>query len=146
MRYTRKVSMWPVGLVTKYGVSSPIVRDGKLTGYYDGWIGGRKYPVDMAGFAVAVKFLLERPKAHMPFMPGYEEDGFLRSLAPLNNNEIELLANNCTEVPYSIESMTTVRNIYLLWLFIIFKLFFLRIYILYRMIYMEILWHFLSLL
>lgn len=98
MRYTKKVSMWPVGLVTKFGVSSPIVRDGKLTGYYDGWIGGRKYPVDMAGFAVSVPFLLQRPKAQMPYRPGYEEDGFLRSLAPLNNNEIQLLANNCTEV------------------------------------------------
>lgn len=98
MRYTKKVSMWPVGLVTKTGVSSPIIRNGKLDGYYDGWIGGRKYPVDMAGFAVSVKFLHERPHAKMPFKPGYEEDGFLRSLAPLDNSEIELLADECREV------------------------------------------------
>ncbi|XP_037821126.1 galactosylgalactosylxylosylprotein 3-beta-glucuronosyltransferase P-like [Lucilia sericata] len=98
MRYTKKVSMWPVGLVTKFGVSSPIVKAGKLTGFYDGWIGGRKYPVDMAGFAVSVKFLHDRPNAKMPFKTGYEEDGFLKSLAPLNNTEIELLANNCTEI------------------------------------------------
>lgn len=98
MRYTKKVSMWPVGLVTKYGLSSPIVRKGKLDGFYDGWIGGRKYPVDMAGFAVNVKFFLSRPKAAMPYKPGYEEDGFLKSLAPLNNTEIELLASQCTEV------------------------------------------------
>ncbi|KAJ6634718.1 Galactosylgalactosylxylosylprotein 3-beta-glucuronosyltransferase P [Pseudolycoriella hygida] len=98
MRYTKKVSMWPVGLVTKYGLSSPIVRKGKLDGFYDGWIGGRKYPVDMAGFAVNVQFFLSRPKAEMPYKPGYEEDGFLKSLAPLNNTEIELLASQCTEV------------------------------------------------
>ncbi|XP_062134516.1 galactosylgalactosylxylosylprotein 3-beta-glucuronosyltransferase P isoform X1 [Drosophila sulfurigaster albostrigata] len=98
MRYTKKVSMWPVGLVTKTGVSSPIIREGKLEGYYDGWIGGRKYPVDMAGFAVSVKFLHERPQAKMPFKPGYEEDGFLRSLAPLDNAEIELLADECREI------------------------------------------------
>ncbi|KAH8370438.1 hypothetical protein KR093_003485, partial [Drosophila rubida] len=98
MRYTKKVSMWPVGLVTKTGVSSPIIREGKLEGYYDGWIGGRKYPVDMAGFAVSVKFLRERPNAKMPFKPGYEEDGFLRSLAPLENAEIELLADECREI------------------------------------------------
>jgi hypothetical protein len=49
MRYTKKVSMWPVGLITKYGVSSPIVRNGTISGFYDGWIGGRKFPVDMAG-------------------------------------------------------------------------------------------------
>ncbi|XP_017843782.1 galactosylgalactosylxylosylprotein 3-beta-glucuronosyltransferase P isoform X2 [Drosophila busckii] len=98
MRYTKKVSMWPVGLVTKTGVSSPIIRNGKLDGYYDGWLGGRKYPVDMAGFAVSVKFLHTRPNATMPFKPGYEEDGFLRSLAPLQNTEIELLADECRDI------------------------------------------------
>lgn len=98
MRFTKKVSMWPVGLVTKFGVSSPIVRNGKIDGFYDGWIGGRKYPVDMAGYAVSVPFLLSRPKAIMPFESGYEEDKFLQSLAPLAHSEIELLASNCTEV------------------------------------------------
>lgn len=34
----------------------------------------------------------------MPYHAGYEEDKFLRSLSPLNNTEIELLASNCTEV------------------------------------------------
>ncbi|KAH8296710.1 hypothetical protein KR054_010100 [Drosophila jambulina] len=98
MRYISKVGMWPVGLVTKTGVSSPIIQEGKLVGYYDGWIGGRKYPVDMAGFAVNVKFLKERPNAQMPFKPGYEEDGFLRSLAPLDNKDIELLADDCRDI------------------------------------------------
>ncbi|KAH8351456.1 hypothetical protein KR059_002883 [Drosophila kikkawai] len=98
MRYISKVGMWPVGLVTKTGVSSPIIQEGKLVGYYDGWIGGRKYPVDMAGFAVSVKFLKERPNAQMPFKPGYEEDGFLRSLAPLDNTDIELLADECRDI------------------------------------------------
>ncbi|XP_015043331.2 galactosylgalactosylxylosylprotein 3-beta-glucuronosyltransferase P isoform X2 [Drosophila pseudoobscura] len=98
MRYISKVGMWPVGLVTKTGVSSPIIRNGKLDGYYDGWIGGRKYPVDMAGFAVNIKFLRQRPHAQMPFKPGYEEDGFLRSLAPLDNDEIDLLADECRDI------------------------------------------------
>ncbi|XP_058454795.1 galactosylgalactosylxylosylprotein 3-beta-glucuronosyltransferase P [Malaya genurostris] len=98
MRYIRKVGMWPVGLISKYGVSSPIVVNGSITGFYDGWIGGRKYPIDMAGFAVSVKFLLSRPKAEMPFKAGYEEDGFLRSLDPLDLKEIDLLAYNCTEI------------------------------------------------
>ncbi|XP_058824441.1 galactosylgalactosylxylosylprotein 3-beta-glucuronosyltransferase P [Topomyia yanbarensis] len=98
MRHIRKVGMWPVGLISKYGVSSPIVVNGTITGFYDGWIGGRKYPIDMAGFAVSVKFLLSRPKAEMPFKAGYEEDGFLRSLDPLDLKEIDLLAYNCTEI------------------------------------------------
>lgn len=98
MRYTKKVSMWPVGLVTKLGISSPIVINKTITGFYDGWIVSRKYPVDMAGFAVSVKFLLMRPKAKMPYSPGYEEDGFLKSLAPLNLTEIEPLASMCTKI------------------------------------------------
>ena len=58
MRWTEKVSMWPVGLVTHLGVSSPVVVNGKVISFYDGWFGARKFPVDMAGFAVNIKFLL----------------------------------------------------------------------------------------
>lgn len=59
MRRTKRVSMWPVGLLTKYGLSSPVVKNGKFVGFYDGWVAGRKFPIDMAEFAVNVKFLLE---------------------------------------------------------------------------------------
>jgi len=45
--------------------------------------------------------LFQRPKALMPYKAGFEEDGFLKSLSPFEPNEIELKANNCTEVSYS---------------------------------------------
>ncbi|KAJ8923646.1 hypothetical protein NQ315_010226 [Exocentrus adspersus] len=98
IRFTKRVSMFPVGLVTKAGVSSPIIKNGEFSGFYDGWIGGRKFAVDMAGFAVSVHFLHQRPKASMPFKPGFEEDGFLKSLSPFEPKEIELLADNCTKI------------------------------------------------
>jgi beta-1,3-glucuronyltransferase len=98
IRTTKRVSMWPVGLCTKFGLSSPVVVNGTFVGFYDGWVAGRKFPVDMAGFAVSVEFLLQRPKALMPYKAGFEEDGFLKSLSPFEPNEIELKANNCTEV------------------------------------------------
>lgn len=98
IRKTKGVSMFPVGLCTKFGLSSPIIRNGTFLGFYDGWIAGRKFPVDMAGFAVNVKFLLQRPNATMPFKAGYEEDGFLKSLAPFEPKDIEFLADNCTKV------------------------------------------------
>lgn len=98
MRHTRRVSMFPVGLITKLGVSSPVVRNGTFAGFYDGWIAGRKFPVDMAGFAVSVVFLHRRPNATMPYKPGYEEDGFLKSLRPFEPKEIELLADKCTKI------------------------------------------------
>ncbi|XP_049799694.1 galactosylgalactosylxylosylprotein 3-beta-glucuronosyltransferase P-like [Schistocerca nitens] len=98
VRSTERVAMWPVGLVGNYGISTPVVVGGRLAGFYDGWISGRKFPVDMAGFAVSVEFLLQRPNAFMPYETGFEEDGFLKSLAPFEPNEIELKANNCTKV------------------------------------------------
>ena len=52
--------MWPVGLVTSLGLSSPVVnKDGVVVDFYDGWIANRKFPVDMAGFAVSVQLLLD---------------------------------------------------------------------------------------
>jgi len=51
--------MWPVGLLTKFGLSTPVVKNGKFSGFYDGWMAGRKFPVDMAEFAINVKFLLQ---------------------------------------------------------------------------------------
>ncbi|OAD54766.1 Galactosylgalactosylxylosylprotein 3-beta-glucuronosyltransferase P [Eufriesea mexicana] len=98
IRKTKRISMFPVGLCTKFGLSTPIIKNDKFIGFYDGWIAGRKFPVDMAGFAVSVKFLLQRPNAAMPFKAGYEEDGFLKSLAPFEPKEIEFLADNCTRV------------------------------------------------
>ncbi|XP_046687051.1 galactosylgalactosylxylosylprotein 3-beta-glucuronosyltransferase P-like [Homalodisca vitripennis] len=97
MRDTEKVSMWPVGLLNG-GFGTPVVRQGKFEGFYSGWPGRRSFQVDMAGFAVSVEFLLQRPKARMPYKVGYEEDFFLRSLNPLKPSDIQWKATNCTEI------------------------------------------------
>lgn len=95
IRKTKKFSMFPVGLIGGYGVSSPIVEDGKVVAFFDSWPGERTFPVDMAGFAVNVEVLT--PNATMPYQAGYEEDKFLVNLG-LNINDIEPLAENCTKV------------------------------------------------
>ena len=100
MSTTRRVSMFPVGLIGYQGVSSPIVREGEVKGFSDAWFAQRKFPVDMAGFAINIKFLKSRnPSADtaMPYKAGYEEDMFLQSLN-LSLSEIEPLARDCTEV------------------------------------------------
>lgn len=98
MRYTKKVSMWPVGLVTSVGLSSPVVnKDGVVVDFYDGWMANRKFPVDMAGFAVSVQLLLDKSDAYMPFVPGHEEDGFLKKLE-ITNADIEAKADHCTQI------------------------------------------------
>ncbi len=96
MRWTQKVSMFPVGLIGKQGVSSPIVRDGVVVGFTDPWFERRKFPVDMAGFAVNVQ-LVQKSKARMPFKAGHEEDLFLRALG-VSMRELEPKAKGCTEI------------------------------------------------
>lgn len=51
----------------------------------------------MAGFAVSLQMLADNPNATMPYKAGYEEDAFLKSL-DLKLEQIEPLANNCTEI------------------------------------------------
>ncbi|KAB7505557.1 putative beta-1,4-xylosyltransferase IRX9H, partial [Armadillidium nasatum] len=85
MRYIKKVAMWPVGLIDGYSVSSPIIgEDSSVIGFFDAWGRGRKFKVDMAGFAVNVGSL------------------------NLSLSDIEIKANNCTEI--YVWHTRTVRN------------------------------------
>lgn len=99
IRNTQIVSMFPVGLIARAGLSSPIVskNTGKIIGFHDPFIGRRKFAVDMAGFAVNLQYFLKHEKATMPYKVGYEEDYFLRSLE-VKIWELEPKANNCTKV------------------------------------------------
>ncbi|XP_001947737.1 galactosylgalactosylxylosylprotein 3-beta-glucuronosyltransferase S [Acyrthosiphon pisum] len=97
IRTTKKISMFPVGLVGEYGVSSPIIDKGKVVGFFDSWPAKRKFPVDMAGFAINVQLLFKYPYATMPYKAGFEEDRFLSALA-IRLDEIEPKAENCTRI------------------------------------------------
>ena len=100
MRNTRKVSVFPVGFVGSKGspgITSPIVKDGKVIGFSDDWFASRKFPVDMAGFAVNVEFLRSRKDASMPFWAGYEEDAFIQTL-DIGLDDLEPLADDCSQV------------------------------------------------
>ncbi|XP_071438860.1 galactosylgalactosylxylosylprotein 3-beta-glucuronosyltransferase S-like isoform X2 [Hetaerina americana] len=97
IRGTNKVSMFPVGLIGDFGVSAPVVKNGKVVGFFDSWTAKRKFAVDMAGFAVSVNYLMHKPNATMPYKAGYEEDLFLRSLE-ITYDEIEPKAKLCSQV------------------------------------------------
>ncbi|XP_020800512.1 galactosylgalactosylxylosylprotein 3-beta-glucuronosyltransferase S isoform X2 [Drosophila serrata] len=97
IRKTQRVSMFPVGLIADYAISGPVVRKGKVVAFLDSWVAGRRWPVDMAGFAVSLEYMAQYPNVNMPYKPGYEEDLFLRSIN-VRMDEIEPRGKNCTEI------------------------------------------------
>lgn len=97
IRQTRGVSVFPVGLILKYGVSSPIVREGKVIGFFDAFQAGRQFAMDMAGFSVSVRLLKARPEATFPAQVSYLEEGFVQSLE-VKKEDLEPRAEQCTRV------------------------------------------------
>merc|ERR1711963_907122 len=103
IRKTKKISVFPVGLLSGRPVSTPVVKNGEIVDFYEGWIGGREFPIDMAGFAFTVKVLKEAAKAEdadgvgMPYSNTDQENGFLKLLnVPLK--QFQPLVRQCTEV------------------------------------------------
>ncbi|XP_015918181.2 galactosylgalactosylxylosylprotein 3-beta-glucuronosyltransferase I [Parasteatoda tepidariorum] len=98
MRYTKTVSVWPVGLVGGLMVERPLVRNGKVYGWNTVWKANRPFPIDMAGFAVNLTLLLEHPEAgfSLSIPRGYQESNLLKSLVGID--QLEPKADNCTKV------------------------------------------------
>uniref|UniRef100_A0A9L0S716 Galactosylgalactosylxylosylprotein 3-beta-glucuronosyltransferase n=1 Tax=Equus caballus TaxID=9796 RepID=A0A9L0S716_HORSE len=99
MRTTRKVSVWPVGLVGGRRYERPLVENGKVVGWYTGWRADRPFAIDMAGFAVSLQVILSNPKAVFKrhgSQPGMQESDFLKQITTVE--ELEPKASNCTKV------------------------------------------------
>lgn len=99
MRPTRKVSVWPVGLVGGLHVEKPHVEDGKVVAWRTAWKPERPYPIDMAGFAVSVALIRRRPEARFTYKTqrGMQESHFLTVLID-GPDELEPRADNCSKV------------------------------------------------
>lgn len=99
MRWTNKVSVWPVALTGGARWAGPIVSHGKVVGFHTNWAKDRKFPIDMAAFAVNLKLLLRKyPNANFDDSAkrGYLEPTFLNAITTID--ELEPLADNCTKV------------------------------------------------
>ncbi|XP_026878760.2 galactosylgalactosylxylosylprotein 3-beta-glucuronosyltransferase 2 isoform X1 [Electrophorus electricus] len=99
MRSTRRVSVWPVGLVGGRRYERPIVEQGKVVGWYTGWRADRPFAIDMAGFAVNLKVILDNPRAlfkRRGAKPGMQESDFLKQITKVE--DLEPKAHNCTQV------------------------------------------------
>ncbi|XP_032090358.1 galactosylgalactosylxylosylprotein 3-beta-glucuronosyltransferase 3 [Thamnophis elegans] len=98
IRSTQRVSVWPVGLVGGLRFERPLVENGRVAGFYTAWKPNRPFPVDMAGFAVALSLLLANPEARFDLLAerGYLESSLLQSLVSME--ELEPKADNCSKV------------------------------------------------
>ncbi|TRY83070.1 hypothetical protein DNTS_013532 [Danionella cerebrum] len=99
MRSTRRVSVWPVGLVGGRRYERPLVEQGKVIGWYTGWKADRPFAIDMAGFAVNLQVILSNPRAlfkRRGAKPGMQESDFLKQITKVE--DLEPKAKNCTQV------------------------------------------------
>ncbi|XP_064623547.1 galactosylgalactosylxylosylprotein 3-beta-glucuronosyltransferase 3-like isoform X2 [Lineus longissimus] len=98
MRYTNKVSCWPVGLVGGLKFERPITKNGKVVSWYTFWKPNRPFPMDMAGFAINLQVLLDIPEAKFDLrvQRGYQETSLLKKIITME--ELEPKADSCTKV------------------------------------------------
>lgn len=100
MRYTTKVSVWPVGLVGAMKFEQPVVENGKVVRFHTGWRPNRPFPIDMAGFAVSLNLVLANLEAHFDGNAemGFLESSFLQNLVTME--ELEPKADMCNKVDF----------------------------------------------
>ncbi|XP_053577098.1 galactosylgalactosylxylosylprotein 3-beta-glucuronosyltransferase 1-like [Bombina bombina] len=99
MRYTKKVSAWPVAFAGELRYESlKVDSEGKVQGFLVNHSLARPFAIDMAGFAINVKLILDKPRAvfRLDVKPGYQETSLLQDLVKVK--ELEPKAANCTKV------------------------------------------------
>ncbi|XP_076169323.1 glucuronyltransferase I isoform X2 [Ptiloglossa arizonensis] len=100
MEKIQKVGVWPVGLVGGLMVEKPICDDitNKVIGFNAAWKPDRPFPLDMAGFAINLRLLLENRDAQFSYdvQGGYQESEILRQI--VTKDELEPLAGRCRKV------------------------------------------------
>uniref|UniRef100_A0A8B9L1R0 Galactosylgalactosylxylosylprotein 3-beta-glucuronosyltransferase n=1 Tax=Astyanax mexicanus TaxID=7994 RepID=A0A8B9L1R0_ASTMX len=100
MRSTQKVSVWPVAFVGGLRYESPKINTmGKVYGWRTVFDPHRPFAIDMAGFAINLQLILNKPQAYFKLKGvkgGYQESSLLRELVTLG--DLEPKANNCTKV------------------------------------------------
>lgn len=86
---TKKVTVFPVGLVGGVMVERPEVTASRVTGWSVGWGKDRPFATDMAGFAINLSYLLSHTSAKFASKVkiGYQESEFLKHLIHLEDLE-----------------------------------------------------------
>ena len=106
MRFTKKVSVWPVGIVGYLRYERPIVKSGKVVGWFTYWMPDRPFAMDMAGFAVSLRLFFDHPTAEFSnIVRRGELESDLISKLGIRLNDLEPKADGCTKVGKSMISI-----------------------------------------
>ncbi|XP_048731933.2 galactosylgalactosylxylosylprotein 3-beta-glucuronosyltransferase 3-like [Ostrea edulis] len=99
MRFTKKVSVWPVAMVGGLRFESPICDKNLVTGWGVYYRPTRPFPIDMAGFAVNLQLFFDHPNAWFSnnVQRGYQESTILR-LLDITMPDLEPRADRCTKI------------------------------------------------
>jgi hypothetical protein len=97
MRYTQKVSIWPVGFVGRLLYERPICINGLVVDWFFYFNKKRIFPTDMASFAINTRLLINKKSALFPYVSKKNyESIFLTQLIKIE--DLEGKANDCTKV------------------------------------------------
>lgn len=100
IRSITKIGMFPVGGFPRMGVSTPVVKHGRVIGITDPFPERRRWPLDMAVFAINIRFWRNRgAKLFDPVATpvGHQETSFLEGMN-LDYSDIEAKAHNATVI------------------------------------------------
>lgn len=103
MRFTRRVSTWPVGFAGELPWEGCITSPHNRTYISRMWAAykpQRPFPIDMAGFAVNIDLIMTHKNAKFDYnrSRGMQESQFLLDLGLKHWSEMEPLADGCQKV------------------------------------------------
>lgn len=100
IRATKIVSIWPVAFAAKLYYEGPLCVQGGVTAWHTGYAKDRDFPIDMAGFAVNLKLILEHSGAQFrQSRSGWLETDFLHELG-VTAEDLECRDGGVKEVVY----------------------------------------------
>ena len=97
IRSVKKVGVWPVAFVGELMYERPVCKNGKVVDWFVYFLPVRKFPIDMAGFAIHLDLILDHPSARFSqYELGTQESYILSQLVRVE--DLEAKADNCTKV------------------------------------------------
>ncbi|KAK4293742.1 hypothetical protein Pmani_033583 [Petrolisthes manimaculis] len=96
IRWTKRVSVFPVGDVTRRDVLTPVVRSGRLVSWYGLGDSTHTFPTHYENFAIAVGVFKWRRRANFAWTTQFGEEDIVARLGVKQQN-LELMAQQCTK-------------------------------------------------